>query len=70
MALDRTGDDSGTQHHCRNGWNGEDEQGRPIPCLICRPHLWKTMSHNDYSETVPSARAQQAIERDNRQGNR
>lgn len=26
-------------HRCREGWTGEDEQGRPIPCLACRPHL-------------------------------
>lgn len=24
---------------CRRGWLGEDEDGRPIPCLTCRPHL-------------------------------
>lgn len=21
------------------GWLGEDEEGRPVPCLRCRPHL-------------------------------
>lgn len=26
-------------HHCSAGWLGEDDDGRPIPCLICRPHL-------------------------------
>lgn len=24
---------------CRRGWLGEDDQGRVIPCLTCRPHL-------------------------------
>ena len=24
---------------CRGGWLGEDAEGRPIPCLMCRPHL-------------------------------
>lgn len=24
---------------CRGGWRGEDETGRPRPCLRCRPHL-------------------------------
>lgn len=24
---------------CRNGWLGEDNAGRLIPCELCRPHL-------------------------------
>lgn len=24
---------------CVGGWLGEDDQGRPRPCLVCRPHL-------------------------------
>lgn len=24
---------------CRGGWLGEDDQGRPRPCLRCRPWL-------------------------------
>lgn len=24
---------------CRSGWLGEDVDGRPVPCLTCRPHL-------------------------------
>lgn len=24
---------------CRSGWLGEDDAGRPVPCLTCRPHL-------------------------------
>jgi hypothetical protein len=26
-------------HSCRSGWRGEDLAGRPVPCLVCRPHL-------------------------------
>lgn len=26
----------------RDGWLGEDSEGRPIPCLQCRPHLQRT----------------------------
>lgn len=25
--------------HCTSGWLGEDDQGRPIACTRCRPHL-------------------------------
>lgn len=28
-----------TEHYCRAGWTGTDLDGRPIPCLICKPHL-------------------------------
>lgn len=28
-----------TRHYCRNGWKGETPDGRPIPCLECKPHL-------------------------------
>lgn len=24
---------------CRDGWRGEDDEGRPRPCLVCRPWL-------------------------------
>ena len=24
---------------CVDGWLGEDDDGHPVPCLICRPHL-------------------------------
>ncbi|SDT69553.1 hypothetical protein [Jiangella sp. DSM 45060] len=27
------------RHDCRDGWDGEDWSGRPIPCPICRPHV-------------------------------
>lgn len=26
-------------HKCRRGWLGEDLEGRPVPCLVCRPWL-------------------------------
>lgn len=26
---------------CRSGWLGEDAEGRPVPCTVCRPHLRK-----------------------------
>lgn len=26
-------------HVCDAGWCGEDADGRPVPCLVCRPHL-------------------------------
>lgn len=25
--------------NCTRGWLGEDDQGRPIACLVCRPWL-------------------------------
>lgn len=42
--LDRWGDPIEDEepdpiHRCDGGWLGEDDQGRPIPCLTCRPHL-------------------------------
>jgi hypothetical protein len=27
---------------CRGGWLGEDDEGRPILCTRCRPHLLHT----------------------------
>lgn len=32
---------------CRNGWIGDDEDGRPIPCRQCKPHLEHTTRVND-----------------------
>ena len=26
-------------HRCARGWVGEDSEGRPVPCLTCKPHL-------------------------------
>lgn len=58
MALDRFGDtaeDTGDdlpEHdpRCRDGWLGTDHDGRPEPCLRCRPHLARgTVRVNDYT---------------------
>lgn len=50
----------------RPGWVDEDDEGRPVPCLLCKGHLIKgTVHDNDFAESTPSARAQQAIEREN-----
>lgn len=70
MALDRTGEpcnDDPPYHdrRCHNGWLGYDDERRPIPCFVCRPHLRKTVNANDFAERIPSARAQQAIESEN-----
>jgi hypothetical protein len=27
------------EHSCEDGWLGEDHDGRPRPCPICRDHL-------------------------------
>lgn len=59
-----------TDPRCGNGcpprWVGYDDEGRPIPCLQCKPHLINgTVHDNDFAESKPSARAQQAIEREN-----
>ncbi|MBJ8340004.1 hypothetical protein JGU71_13995 [Antrihabitans sp. YC3-6] len=46
--IDRYGepinDDPPTAHDAErcSGWRGEDFDGRPIPCLLCRPHLAHT----------------------------
>lgn len=50
---DRYGDepsDASSFHdpRCRRGWLGQDLEGRPIPCLHCRPHLHKTADVNDH----------------------
>lgn len=37
--LDELPDELAAPHRCRRGWVGEDDQGRPIPCITCRPHL-------------------------------
>ncbi|MGW4720895.1 hypothetical protein [Nocardia sp. NPDC004260] len=51
---------------CRRGWIGADDEGRPIPCLACKPHLAKTSTTNDCAESIPSAKAQAAIDREDR----
>lgn len=60
-----------TDPRCGNGcpkrWIGYDDDGRPIPCLNCKPHLVKTRSDvHDFAEREPSARAQAAINAENR----
>lgn len=68
MPLDRTGEPVEPtplppcgRPGCK-GWLGYDDEYRPIPCLVCRPELRKTVRSNDISEGSPSARAQAAIE--------
>lgn len=50
---------------CRRGWLGHDDEGRPIPCPDCKPHLVSGTPSNDNAGRSISARAQAAIERDN-----
>lgn len=76
MIHDRTGeprepdDDSAPWHDPRcggTGWIGEDAEGRPIPCLVCKDHLITRSHVRDFADTEPtSARARAAIERDTR----
>lgn len=53
---DRTGDDlddgvrDGNRHTCSNGWLGTDLDDRPVPCLLCRPHLKSTSVVHDRAE--------------------
>lgn len=48
--YDRYGDPIEPEHippheaRCKNGWLGEDAEGRPIPCTRCRPHLTKRVT--------------------------
>ncbi|WP_213572468.1 hypothetical protein [Rhodococcus sp. USK13] len=58
MTLDRYGEEAeagrvlNAPHdpRCRSGWLGEDLDGRPVPCLQCRPHLARTADVNDCSK--------------------
>lgn len=56
--------------NCRPpGWLGTDDEGRLIPCPVCKKHLFEPRQNNDFAQRVPSARAQAAIdaaERENR----
>jgi hypothetical protein len=64
MSPDRYGDPaprSCRNPNCRKGWVGTDDEGRPIPCLDCKPHLATTATSHDFAERTPSARAQAAI---------
>jgi hypothetical protein len=66
VTLDRTGEER-TDHNCRNGWLTGPYADTPVPCPECKPHLACAPDINDYAERPPSARAQQAIERENRE---
>jgi hypothetical protein len=70
VSLDRTGEPidegaappsnpncRGCSPKCRGGWLGYDDEYRPIPCLVRRPNLARTVHANDFSERLPSARA-------------
>lgn len=50
----RYGDDDTNRgdngHQCRNGWLGTDLDDRPVPCLLCRPHLKSTSVIHDRAE--------------------
>jgi hypothetical protein len=49
---------------CRRGWLGHDDDGRPIPCLTCKPHLTRTTTTNDCADQLPTPRAQRAIDKE------
>jgi hypothetical protein len=34
----------GYPHDCDSGFVGEDEDGHPVPCLICKPHLTQAVA--------------------------
>lgn len=52
----QTGDPSPVARHrphdirCNRGWLGYDDEGRPIPCRRCKPHLDKL--RNDLNRTL------------------
>jgi hypothetical protein len=60
MTLDRYGepdDDPApirSEHdpRCQGGWLGADIDGRPVPCLQCRPHLAKTVGIRNYGDQL------------------
>lgn len=67
MSPDRYGDtEPPPPHHCGNGWIGETPDGRPIPCLICKPHLARRGEIHDSANRPVSDRARAAIEKENR----
>jgi len=39
MAAERDQRRRDHDQRCRRGWLGEDTEGRPVPCLVCRPWL-------------------------------
>lgn len=48
--LDETSDADVELHdpRCRNGWLGEDSQGRAIFCPKCKPHLVDKLNRKDH----------------------
>lgn len=36
---DRVDVDERAEHDCVDGWVGEDAEGRPRPCPICKSHV-------------------------------
>ena len=40
-------------HRCARGWVGEDPEGRPIPCLTCKPHLRRHPAEQPTREDTP-----------------
>jgi hypothetical protein len=45
-------------HHnrCRKGWLSPWNAAHPIPCLVCKPHLRRTLATNDCDPNAPYAR--------------
>lgn len=44
-------------HGCTGGWMGTDKAGRPVPCLVCKPHLAGPWSQvNDCDPAVAARR--------------
>lgn len=53
--LDRDGSETLAEpvHWCRDGWIGTDLEGRPQPCLRCRPHLARRRDVQSLDEWDP-----------------
>lgn len=56
-------DEAVHQGRCTDGWLGEDEDGRPVPCRVCRPHL----SHVACRTCSSSYKVCEAVQTDHRQ---
>ena len=68
MSPDRYGDtpEPPCPHDCRKGWLTGPNSDHPRPCPVHKPHLaGGTTSTTNYAERPPSARAQQAIDKEN-----
>lgn len=42
-----------TEHGCVAGWLGEDEQGRPVACEVCRPHVAEHRREREQRQAAP-----------------